>query len=199
MMDASGPVIHTTERERAIATVVAAFIADPVTRWAYPDARQYITSFPRIVEAFGGRAFDKGSAHSVSELTAVALWLPPGVEPDGEAMGEIIAETVSEHLMEDLVGFAEKQSTMHPHEPHWYLPLIGVDPAYQGRGLGSALLSHAGAIADEAGLPAYLEATNLNNRRLYERHGFEVVNEIQYGSSPAMWGMRREPRTRSAG
>ena len=193
-MNVQGQVAHTSERERAIATVVAAFITDPVTRWVYPDAHQYMSSFPRIVEAFGGRAFDHGSAHAVTELTAVALWLPPGVEPDGEAMGEIMEETVSEHLMEDLLGFADKQSALHPHEPHWYLPLIGVDPAYQGRGLGSALLSHAAAMADEAGLPAYLEATNLNNRRLYERHGFEVVGEIQYGSSPTMYGMRREPR-----
>ena len=193
-MDASGQVAHTSERERAIATVVAAFIADPVVRWAYPDARQYITHFPRIVAAFGGRAFDNGSAHSVGELTAVALWLPPGVEPDREAMGEIMGETVSERLMEDLLGFGEKQSALHPHEPHWYLPLIGVDPAYQGRGLGSALLSHAVAIADAAGLPCYLEATNLNNRRLYERHGFVAVNEIQYGSSPTMYGMWREAR-----
>jgi ribosomal protein S18 acetylase RimI-like enzyme len=193
-MNVQGQVAHTPERERAIATVVAAFITDPVTRWVYPDAHQYMSSFPRIVEAFGGRAFDHGSAHAVTELTAVALWLPPGVEPDGEAMGEIMEETVSEHLMEDLLGFADKQSALHPHEPHWYLPLIGVDPAYQGRGLGSALLSHAVAMADEAGLPAYLEATNLNNRRLYERHGFEVVGEIQYGSSPTMYGMRREPR-----
>jgi ribosomal protein S18 acetylase RimI-like enzyme len=106
-----------------------------------------------------------------------------------------MGETVSELLLEDLFGFSEKQSSLHPHEPHWYLPLIGVDPFHQGRGLGSALLSHATAIADAARLPAYLEATNLNNRRLYERHGFEVVGEIQFGSSPTMYGMRREPKT----
>ena len=92
------------------------------------------------------------------------------------------------------MGFAEKQAENHPHEPHWYLPLIAVDPAHQGKGIGSALLCHALAIADEAKLPAYLEATTVNSRRLYERHGFVAVNEIQHRSSPAMWGMRREPR-----
>jgi ribosomal protein S18 acetylase RimI-like enzyme len=193
-MSNAASISVTTDRERAIATVVAAFLTDPVTRWVYPDARQYITGFPRIVEAFGGRAFDNGSAHSAPELQAVALWLPPGVEPDGDAMGQIMGETVSELLLEHLFGFSEKQSSLHPHEPHWYLPLIGVDPFHQGRGLGSALLSHATAIADAARLPAYLEATNLNNRRLYERHGFEVVGEIQYGSSPMMYGMHREPQ-----
>ena len=193
-MDSSGLVAPTLERERAIATVVAAFSSDRLVRWIYPDAAQYLNAFPRVVEAFAGRAFEAGSAYSFADPVAVALWLGPGVESDGEAMGEIMAETVSEDLMSDLGGFVEQMGTFHPHEPHWYLPLIGVDPAYQGRGLGSALMTHALAVSDRAGLPAYLEATSESNRRLYERHGFTVVGEIQNGASPTIWPMRREPR-----
>jgi hypothetical protein len=29
-------------------------------------------------------------------------------------------------------------SGYHPDEPHWYLPLLGVDPLRHGKGLGSA-------------------------------------------------------------
>ncbi len=96
--------------------------------------------------------------------------------------------------MDERRGFSEQQAALHPEEPHWYLPLIGVDPAYQGRGLGSALLSHALALVDADKLPAYLEATTLDSRRLYERHGFEVVGEIQSGSSPTMYAMYRKAR-----
>jgi GNAT superfamily N-acetyltransferase len=145
-------------------TVVAGFIAAPVVRWVYPGAQQYLTYFPRIVAAFGGRAFENGSAIAVPELAGVALWLPPGVEADGDAMGQIMAESVNPALMDDLAGFAEKQAANHPHEPHWYLPLIGVDPAHQGRGIGSALLSHALAIADTAKLPAYPRAAERRHR-----------------------------------
>ena len=187
-------ITPTTDRERAIGTIVAAFITDPVVRWVYPDVSQYLTVFPRFVDAFGGRAIDNGSAHSIADHAAVALWLGPGVEPDGETMGQIMADSISPERMDDLGGFAEMQAAMHPHEPHWYLPLIGVDPARQGRGLGSALLAHAAALVDRERVPAYLEATSPDNRRLYERHGFVVVNEIQYGASPTMWGMRRDPR-----
>ena len=28
----------------------------------------------------------------------------------------------------------------HPHEPHWYIPLIGVDPIFQGQGYGTLLM-----------------------------------------------------------
>jgi ribosomal protein S18 acetylase RimI-like enzyme len=111
-------------------------------------------------------------------------------------MGGIMAETVGEHLMLDLGGFTEQMAAFHPHEPHWYLPLIGVDPAYQGRGLGSVLMAHGLTVSDKAGLPAYLEATSEGSRRLYERHGFVTLGEIQSGASPAIWPMRREPRSR---
>jgi ribosomal protein S18 acetylase RimI-like enzyme len=191
---ASSPVISTSQRGRAIATVVSAFIDDPVVRWIYPDAAQYLRAFPRVVAAFARKAFDNGSAYTFRQPSAVALWLGPGVEPDTAALGEIMDTTVSKHLVEDLNGFFHQQLDVHPHEPHWYLPLIGVDPAYRGRGLGSALLKHALGISDRDGLPAYLEATSTDNRRLYERHGFEAVGEIQYRKSPTMWPMWREPR-----
>jgi ribosomal protein S18 acetylase RimI-like enzyme len=180
--------------ERAIGVVNAAFRNDPVARWVYPDDAVYEAAFPCIINAMSGRAFDHGSAYVTNDLGGVALWLPPGIESDGEAMGAVMGETVAPELMDDLMGFAEVQAAMHLHEPHWYLPMIGVLPQHQGKGYGSQLLSYATAIADHDGLPAFLEATTPNSRRLYERHGFEVVGEIQFGSSPTMWAMRREPR-----
>jgi ribosomal protein S18 acetylase RimI-like enzyme len=188
------PVGPTTERERAIAVVNAAFRNDPISRWVYPDDAVYEAAFPRIINAMSGRAFEHGSAYATNDLGGVALWLPPGVESDGESMGAVMEETVAPELRDDLMGFAEIQGAMHMHEPHWYLPMIGVLPEHQGKGYGSQLLSHALAVADQSHLPAFLEATTTDSRRLYERHGFEVVGEIQFGSSPTMWPMRREPR-----
>jgi GNAT superfamily N-acetyltransferase len=82
----------------------------------------------------------------------------------------------------------------HLTEPHWYLPLIGVDVTKQGRGYGSALLRHALERCDRDGLPAYLEAKSALNKPLYERQGFEELGVIQAGSSPPMWPMQRRPR-----
>ena len=184
----------TTERDRTIAVVNAAFRKDPVSRWVYPDDAVYEAAFPRIIEAMSGRAFEGNSAFATSDFGGVALWLGPGVESNGEMMGAVIEETVDPATMDDLGGFADLMAAFHLHEPHWYLPFIAVDPARQGKGYGSQLMSYGVAIADRDGLPAYLEATTPDSRRLYERHGFEVVGEIQFGSSPTMWPMRREPR-----
>jgi ribosomal protein S18 acetylase RimI-like enzyme len=108
----------------------------------------------------------------------------------------LLEEAIPNERKEEMYGFLEQQGANHAKIPqeHWYLPLIGVDPSQQGQGHGSALLEHTLARIDRARLPAYLEATNANNKRLYERHGFEEVGVIQYGGSPPMWPMLRKAR-----
>jgi ribosomal protein S18 acetylase RimI-like enzyme len=91
-------------------------------------------------------------------------------------------------------GIFERMGRYHPHEPHWYLPLIGVDPRHQRRGHGSALLQHALAQCDRDHAPAYLESSNPANVPLYERHGFAVMDTIQVGSSPPIFPMLRRAR-----
>src|SRR5688500_5386289 len=71
------------------------------------------------------------------------------------------------------------QESAHPHEPHYYLPLAGVTPDRQGRGIGSALLQPVLDRCDRDGVPAYLEATSERNRALYERHGFVATSVIE--------------------
>jgi ribosomal protein S18 acetylase RimI-like enzyme len=146
------------------------------------------------VRAFAGGAFDSGTAHSVEAFSGVALWLPPGVKSDEEAMGTLMEEAILASEQEEIFGFLDLMDEYHPTAQHWYLPLIGVDPVRQGRGYGSALLRHGFQMCDMQAVPAYLESTSERNKRLYERHGFEAIGVIQSGSSPPMWPMLRKPR-----
>ena len=186
-------VIKATDRQRAIASLTLAFSRDPVMRWGWPDPQQYLMYWPQIADAFGGRAFDHGTAHSLENCHAIALWLPPGVEPDAETTVELMRESMGDQTFVDINGVFEQMDKLHPTDEHWYLPLTGVDPVAQGSGLGSTLLRHALNTCDRDGLPAYLEATSPRNRNLYTRHGFDTVEIIQAGTSPPLWAMLREP------
>lgn len=174
-----------------ISTIVLGFAADPMARWAWPDSSEYLRIMPQFVMAFGGRAFEHGTAYITEGTRAAALWLPPGVEPDEAAMGAVMGGAPRPEIAEDIGHVLQRMAEHHPHEPHWYLPLIAADPNWIGQGLGTLLMKHALRRCDEEGVAAYLESSNPRNIPFYERHGFRIVGEIQHGSSPTMTPMLR--------
>ena len=186
--------VHSDEQQSAIDTIVLAFSTDPVARWCWPEPRDYLAGMPSFVKAFAGAAFDNDTAFSTRHFAGAALWLPPGVHSDEDALTELIERTVSEEVRTDLYGVLAQMGGYHPEEPHWYLPLIGVDTLHQGKGYGSALLEKSLERVDAENLKAYLESTNPKNVPLYQRHGFEVLGTIEVGSSPPLFPMLREPR-----
>ena len=178
----------------AIDTIVLAFASDPMARWTWPNAHQYLAIMGSFVRAMGGSAFQHDRAFCTDDYSGAALWLPPDVHPDGEALDAIVERSVDASLRGDLFTIFEQMGAHHPEGPHWYLPLIGVDPARQGRGAGDALMTFALEACDRDHLPAYLESTNPRNISLYRRHGFEPLATIQAGSSPPLVPMLRAAR-----
>ena len=175
----------------AISTIVLGFSADPMTRWVWPDASDYLKTMPRFVKAFGGQAFEHGTADIIEGARAAALWLPPGVEPDETEMGAIMESALRPEIAEDVGAIMKEMTGYHLHEPHWYLPVIAADPNWIGQGLGGLLLKHALRRCDEQGVAAYLESSNPRNISLYERHGFRIIGRIQRGASPVLTPMLR--------
>ena len=182
------------DKARLLQTIVLGFSADPMARWASPEPAAYLARRDEFFDAFGGAAFDHGTAFVADDGAAVATWLPPGVEADGERMFAIIAEQTPESRMDEMNALFAKMEEFHPREPHWYLPLIAADPARQGQGLGTALMEAAIARIDADGRPAYLESSNPRNIPLYERFGFERIGEIKTETSPVNTPMMRPGR-----
>ena len=184
----------TPDQAGAIGVLTLAFSTDPMARWSLPDPAKYLASFPSIVKAFGGSAFEKGTAYIASGFTGAALWLAPGDRSDEESLVRLFNENTDGDIKEDMHKIFEEMEKFHPTGPHWYLPMIGVDPAHQGAGIGAALLAEGLRAVDRDGLAAYLESSNPRNISLYQRHGFEVIGEIQSGSSPVLRPMLRKAR-----
>lgn len=184
----------TSGRRQIVDVITLAFATDPIARWAFPNSQQYLEYFPNFIRLFGGRAFETETAYYVNGFSAAALWLPPNVQPDEDALIALFQNTVSRDLQDDLFAFFEQMGKFHPQEPHWYLPMIGTDPMRQNKGYGSMLMRQALVVCDRDRLPAYLESSNPRNITLYMRHGFEIVGTIQAGSSPPMFAMRRAAR-----
>ena len=183
------------EQDMVIDSLKLAFAADPATRWVWPDPQKYLLYFSKFAKAFGGKAFAKKSAHYIGNYKGAALWLPPNDEPDVEALLGLLKETTSVEVQQVAPQVFEKMGSYHPSEPHWYLPLLGVDPLYHGKGLGSALLKHATSHFDSENILAYLESSNPRNISLYERHGFEILGTIRVDNFPPIVPMLRKPQS----
>ncbi|WP_197520894.1 GNAT family N-acetyltransferase [Bradyrhizobium icense] len=189
---------NESHRASTVWTIVLGFAADPLMRWSWPDARRYLQSMPQFINACGGRAFEHGTAYVAGGIRAAALWLPPGVEQDEEALDEIMAQSLSPGIREDMAHLRRGMAEHHPPEPHWYLPLIATDPNWAGQGLGTLLMKYALQRCDEEGITAYLESSNPEHIPFYQRHGFKVIGEIQHGSSPPLTPMLRTATKRNS-
>jgi ribosomal protein S18 acetylase RimI-like enzyme len=186
----------------AIAHVLArAFEHDPVAAWFLPRQRDRLARLVRGFESVYVRrlSLPHGVVQTTGDHAGAALWIPPD-KVHLSTLGELrllppLARVYGRGLPRALKGMAAMDE-VHPHEPHYYLPIIGVDPAAQGQGIGSALLRPVLERADREGMAAYLEATTPGSRALYARHGFEDVGILHLPyDGPPLWRMWREPRS----
>jgi GNAT superfamily N-acetyltransferase len=192
--------VRMQEEARLLSTLTSAFINDPPGRWLYPEPHDYLRCFPAFARAFGGGALALGSAWCMEDLSAVACWFPPETGPDETSLMAVIENSMPAQRHSEVFGVLEALGEAHPCEPHWYLPLIGVDTACQGHGRGSALLRATLAVCDRAGLPAYLEASSPRSIPLYEHFGFRRRAALRVGSCPPitpMWRDATVPRSRT--
>jgi GNAT superfamily N-acetyltransferase len=187
-------VADSSDAPGVVGVMTLAFASDPACQFLFPDPVQYLTFFPDFVRLYGGRAFDHGGAHVIAGHGGAAMWLPPDVYPDDEALEKLIERSVAPAAMPEVLAVLAAMASHHPQEPHWFLPLIGIDPRQLGQGHGMALMTYGVEACDRDGRPAHLDSSHPGNIPFYERLGFELLTTIEIGGHPPMYPMRRHPR-----
>jgi GNAT superfamily N-acetyltransferase len=176
-----------------------AFFDDPVIEWMLPDEDRRRRVGPLAYRTFLDHLYlPKDEVYTDAEARGAALWSPPG-------KWRVPLGTQLRTAPRMLRLFGTRLPTMmrglnaieHAHPdavPHWYLGILGTDPAAQGHGIGSAVMAPVLERCDREGVPAYLESSKDANIPFYRRHGFEVTETISMPGGPDVWGMWREPR-----
>jgi ribosomal protein S18 acetylase RimI-like enzyme len=189
----------------AMARVLArAFHDDPAFGWVLHGDPGRMRILERGFELFLRRVWlEQEETYTTAGTVAVSAWeLPEQWKPPvGKQLRLLpaMAGVFRQHLPRVLKALTVLEGK-HPREPHYYLAFIGVDPEWQGRGLGGAVLAPVLERCDAEGMPAFLEASKPRNRALYERHGFTVMEEFTLGrGAPPQWRMWRKPRTAGGG
>lgn len=187
----------------AVEVLTRAFAEDPGLLFVLPDPRDRAWLTPRLAEA-ALRYTMRCGAPLVTEgsVRGVALWFPPDApeptpldfaETGIAAVPALIGEAAWTRFAR-LIAHIDALHPAHAPEPHWYLAMLGVDPAWQRQGIGAALMAPVFAQADRAGACCYLEAPTAGNARYYTNRGFQVIGETNVPESNVhIWLMRREP------
>ena len=178
-------------------TLARAFQDDPVFTWCLPDAERRAAVLPSFFTLAAAAVLAHDETEIGDDGAAVALWVPPGRPAVSDDDAPSFEADVADLFGDDgercfaIMGLLDEH---HPVAAHRFLWFLGVRPADQGAGRGSALLRSMLTRCDRAGTAAYLDATSEHNRRLYERHGFEVLAGRSVAGSPPLWAMWRDPR-----
>jgi ribosomal protein S18 acetylase RimI-like enzyme len=188
----------TADVPRLVDAVARSFYDDPVFSWIIPDDARRLSELQRGFALFARRVWCRhDETYTTDRVIGGAFWMPPGTWHLSLLRQLAMLPTLAVITRGDLPRLLRTLNVIeakHPHDLHYYLPVIGILPEWQGRGFGSALLRPMLERCGREGLPAYLEASSVRNRALYERHGFKVVEEIHVGKgSPPIWRMWREP------
>jgi GNAT superfamily N-acetyltransferase len=187
---------------RELAAVLGrAFYDDPPFVWMMPDDRTRERGnrgmFATILRSHAMRYGGVEVACDGDVITGGAIWLPPDhwLPTTGEQLrslpGFIRALGSRVSAASSLDSALVKH---HPRERHWYLYVIGVDPARQGQGVAGALLRSRLTRCDSDGVPAYLESSKPGNVPLYEHFGFQVTGTLDLpDGAPPLAPMWRSP------
>jgi ribosomal protein S18 acetylase RimI-like enzyme len=176
-----------------------AFDTDPPMRWFLRDdarrvelARQMFYVMLRTVH------IGRDACYTTEDVTGGALWVPPGQWRLGFMQQLRLLPGMIRVFGRDLPRAQRGLTVMdggHPRKPHWYLDSLGVDPDWQGKGIGSALMRPVLDRCDRERMPAYLNAGSPRSRELYRRHGFDVMEEFELpDDGPPLWRMWRKPQ-----
>jgi GNAT superfamily N-acetyltransferase len=190
----------TTDLSQLAGALSRAFVDDPVMSFILPRERGRLHRIQVLFELQLKRVhLPHQECYTTADIAGGALWAPPDqwrmpVVTVLQSLPRIVP-LLGARLPVALKAISAIER-VHPRAPHWYLAVLGTEPAQQGHGVGSALLQPVLERCDREGLPAYLESSKEANLAFYARHGFEVTDTIALPrGGPPVWPMWRDPRS----
>ncbi|MGQ0607078.1 MAG: GNAT family N-acetyltransferase [Chloroflexota bacterium] len=168
------------------ATMARAFAHDPyyvLLAGDAPERNQRMRDGWSGILRFGSARLT--DTYTTDDHGGVALWLPPGHGGpsvlESLRMMPAIGRLSGWRRLRKVSNLIAELETRHRHHvptPHFYLSALGVEPDRQGEGIGTALMKPVLDRCDRDHVPAYLETATARNVLLYERLGFDVVEEL---------------------
>ena len=184
------------DQAAVVQTLAQAFQNDPALCWIIPDAERRRARLPMLFDILFESDLPTGMILGSAGGEAASLWRAPGTADTGVLellrsalpMIRIFGSGIGRGI-----AISNALDAHHPKAfPYWYLHFVGVEPGFQGKGWGGAIIRDGLARTAADGLPTYLETATPENVPLYQRLGFDIVKEWDVpGGGPHFWSMLR--------
>jgi GNAT superfamily N-acetyltransferase len=173
-----------------------AFVDEPMMRWPLGEQADIVDRFTRCFAYFLEEALGLGIVWKTAGGKGAVVWIPPD-RPEAwvaHPWNQPRIKALSDDGGLRYDAFWDWVYSHSPDEPLWQLDSIAVEPAYQGRGFGAALIDDGLARAQAEGAGAFLSTGTPRNVSIYGRCGFRVVEEGDApNGGPHIWFMRWDP------
>lgn len=173
-------------RERILATVLAAFAADPAFRYFFPSEKSYAEEAPLFVGDLLDQRLAFGTVWVVDDAAAVAMWSPPAPAraPATTPTTAALPRGLSRETAARIGRFDAAVHGLLPREPHWYLGILATRPDCAGRGLGRVAMTPGLERARAEGRSSCLETVTEVNVGIYQRYGWRVTGTTEVAGVP---------------
>ncbi|HTT85940.1 MAG TPA: GNAT family N-acetyltransferase [Acidimicrobiales bacterium] len=190
--------LERTDRAAAAAVAARALVDAPTSLAAYGDdlLDRLALPYADFTTLFGVLPAPQLGAFCGACLVGVAAASPPG-----GCIGSFFRDTAPAVLDRPTPGpgdpsrvevFWAHWATHDLPQEHWHVGPVGVEPGFQGRGIGGMVMRSLCERFDDEGRVGWLETDKERNVRFYRSLGFELVETTTILGVPT-WFMRRDP------
>ncbi len=195
--------LNSSHIKPASETLVHAFYNYSLFTYFYPEISERERHMPSTFQCGIKRCLLFGEGYATSPyLEGIVLWLPSSrvrltfwqmlrCGKMGHAFKEKRESTRKEKLFND---YAIPMHQRLMPQPHMYLWILGIDPAFQGGRFSTRLLAPMLDRLDRKRLPCFVETHAEINVPIYQHFGFEIMDEsVVPGTDIGHWAMGRKP------
>ncbi|MEM6754240.1 MAG: GNAT family N-acetyltransferase [Cyanobacteria bacterium P01_C01_bin.38] len=174
--------LTTKDTKKIIEIFSDGFEDYPLMEYFFGDA--YKQSIKHLIQFTCDRASEGNGlllgAFVEGNLQGVASIAPPQndqkVEKTATSLEEKFATAIGEEALMRIEKYSELKKANKPASPHFYINTLAVIPQNQGKGIGSAILSHIHQMSeqDSDSHGVALDTQTQQNVDYYQRFGYEV-------------------------
>lgn len=177
-----------------------AFYTDPYYVYIMPNEKKRMTQLHWWMKILLKYTLLFGRIYFTDDHKGIAMW----IGPDKPIIDDIKILSLGLFLYPFRVGIKNfmrvldisgqwNKEHQKLNKRHYYLMVIGVEPEFQQKGIGSRLMQVGLQKADNEKLDCYLETVTPEDVKFYTKHNFEVFFNKGFAKESQYWLMKRTP------